>query len=425
MIRQWLDILRRGVGWGIYAVPICLGIAGAAMIARATGYQVAWPWGRLLGGLFVVVVGLAISHLYTEYPADAAWAGAGGGSLGYWLSRTLISFLGRSGALVILLFIGAASLLMVFHISLNDVIAYLDHTVRALNTWWRDWRSPYPVEREILRDAAKPDMASKPGTLPETAPVFPSLSDRLETIRQQIMARASHSAAEAPPDTVVPTVRAMDSGHQGVSWALPRVDQVLVETEETQMSLADIRDKTRIIEDTLRSLGVPVTVVEVNPGPVVTQFGLEPGYIERKDRDGRVKRVKVKVSRIAALSNDLALALSASPLRIEAPVPGKAVVGLEIPNDQMSSVGLRGVMESEQFQAHRLIAPGLGPGKRCVWRSRGRRPGQVAPPSDRRRHRVGQERVYQCPGELSPLSQHAGRPQDVDDRPQTGRALEL
>jgi S-DNA-T family DNA segregation ATPase FtsK/SpoIIIE len=90
--------------------------------------------------------------------------------------------------------------------------------------------------------------------------------------------------------------------------------------------LSDIREKTHIIEETLRSLGVPVTVVEVNPGPVVTQFGLEPGYVERRDR-GQGARVKVKVSRIAALSNDLALALAASSIRIEAPVPGKGIVG--------------------------------------------------------------------------------------------------
>ena len=110
-------------------------------------------------------------------------------------------------------------------------------------------------------------MTPKPDTLPEPTVVTPSLSDRLEAIRQQIMARAP-GTAEAPPDPLMSqTVRDIDSERQSVSWKLPRVDQMLVEIEETQMSLVDIRDKTRIIEDTLRSLGVPVTVVEVNPGP--------------------------------------------------------------------------------------------------------------------------------------------------------------
>ncbi|MFH1085769.1 MAG: DNA translocase FtsK, partial [Chloroflexota bacterium] len=145
-------------------------------------------------------------------------------------------------------------------------------------------------------------------------------------------------------------------------WALPNVAATLAPTIETQMSLGDIRDKTRIIEETLRSLGVPVTVVEVNPGPSVTQFGLEPGYSERRDREGKVKKVKVKVSRISALSNDLALALAASPIRIEAPVPGKGIVGLEVPNSEIATVGLRGVMESDEFRSLSAapLAVGLG-----------------------------------------------------------------
>src|SRR5690606_28022314 len=68
------------------------------------------------------------------------------------------------------------------------------------------------------------------------------------------------------------------------------------------------------------------------------------------DAGGRIKRSKVKVARIASLSKDLALALAASPIRIEAPVPGRAIVGIEVPNSQTSVVSLRGVVESEVFQ---------------------------------------------------------------------------
>jgi DNA segregation ATPase FtsK/SpoIIIE, S-DNA-T family len=113
----------------------------------------------------------------------------------------------------------------------------------------------------------------------------------------------------------------------------------------------DVKLKTQLIEETLASFGVPAQVVEVHHGPTVTQFGLDPGYIERRTANGAVQRQRVRVSRIASLEKDLALALAASPVRIEAPVPGRPVVGLEVPNETISLVALRKVMESPGFQS--------------------------------------------------------------------------
>ncbi|MGC9359544.1 MAG: DNA translocase FtsK, partial [Anaerolineae bacterium] len=139
-------------------------------------------------------------------------------------------------------------------------------------------------------------------------------------------------------------------GNPDLPWELPRVEDMLEVEPAVSVSVVDLRAQAKVIEDTCRSLGVPVTVVEVSPGPVVTQFGLEPGYLEKRDRNGEVQRTKVKVSRIVALANDLALALAAAPVRIEAPVPGRSIVGLEVPNAQPAVVGLRGIMESKPFQ---------------------------------------------------------------------------
>jgi S-DNA-T family DNA segregation ATPase FtsK/SpoIIIE len=98
------------------------------------------------------------------------------------------------------------------------------------------------------------------------------------------------------------------------------------------------------------SFNVPAKVVEVNQGPTVTQFGVEPGYNERRTSDGQIKKAKIKVSKITNLSNDLALALAASPIRIEAPVPGRSMVGIEVPNSEVALVSLRTVLDSEGFQ---------------------------------------------------------------------------
>ncbi len=100
-----------------------------------------------------------------------------------------------------------------------------------------------------------------------------------------------------------------------------------------------------LIEKTLDEFGIPAKVVGFRSGPTVTQFAVEPGYIDKSDDE----RHKIRVSQISSLQKDLALALSAERLRIEAPVPGKSYVGIEIPNPKSTDVGLRSLLESEAF----------------------------------------------------------------------------
>jgi S-DNA-T family DNA segregation ATPase FtsK/SpoIIIE len=97
----------------------------------------------------------------------------------------------------------------------------------------------------------------------------------------------------------------------------------------------------------LEQFQVPVRVTEVRKGPTVTQFGVSPGYV---NRGGGTHQRKVRVSQISSLADDLALALAAESLRVEAPVPGRAVVGIEVPNSGSSLVTLRTVLDSEAFE---------------------------------------------------------------------------
>jgi S-DNA-T family DNA segregation ATPase FtsK/SpoIIIE len=109
----------------------------------------------------------------------------------------------------------------------------------------------------------------------------------------------------------------------------------------------------QIILDTLEDFDVPVRVVHVETGPTVTQFGLEPLYTERAGQ-----RRKVRVNRIVGLANDLALALAAPAVRIEAPVPGRAYVGIEVPNPDKSLVSMRGILESaDMAKGGTLVLP--------------------------------------------------------------------
>jgi S-DNA-T family DNA segregation ATPase FtsK/SpoIIIE len=166
-------------------------------------------------------------------------------------------------------------------------------------------------------------------------------------------------------------------------WRLPPID-ILDSTQEVEFGQADNLQRARLIEEALASYGVEAKVVQINAGPTVTQFGVEPGWdrkmkeIRERDKDGNVtirleevSKTRVKVDKITALANDLALALAAPSIRIEAPVPGKPVVGIEVPNTILGMVNLRGVIETSSFQklsakSRLTLALGKGAGGEAV-----------------------------------------------------------
>ena len=168
-------------------------------------------------------------------------------------------------------------------------------------------------------------------------------------------------------------------------WQLPPIE-LLQEPRPSRDRKHDNAARAQLIVDTLASFGVDASVVEINEGPAVTQFGVEPGWEVRskevpvKSADGKpvigpdgrpakerieTGRTRVRVNRITALQSDLALALAAPSLRIEAPVPGRAIVGIEVPNDSATVVTLRTGMESSQYRdmsAKSKLAIALGQG---------------------------------------------------------------
>ena len=160
---------------------------------------------------------------------------------------------------------------------------------------------------------------------------------------------------EGPPDAPVAASpsAAPTPGRARKTWKLPDYRTLLNSGSESDFDRETLLQRARIIEETLQSFGAPGRVVEVNTGPVITQFGVEPDYLV--GRNG--KKSRVKVGAIAQLDKDLQLALGAKSIRIEAPVPGKGYVGIEVPNDQASLVSLRDVMDSDEFKRIRAKSP--------------------------------------------------------------------
>ena len=197
------------------------------------------------------------------------------------------------------------------------------------------------------------------GTAPAPVPMSPQ--DELRQVAQEVWKKYGES----------PSLVVVDG------WRLPPID-ILDRSPEIQFSQADNVERAKLIEEALASYGVEVKVVQINAGPTVTQFGVEPGWdrklkeVRVRDKDGtiqtkleEVSKTRVKVDRITSLSNDLALALAAPSIRIEAPVPGKSVVGIEVPNTISSMVSLQGVIETNVFQkmlARSRLSLALGKG---------------------------------------------------------------
>ncbi|NLD44205.1 MAG: DNA translocase FtsK [Chloroflexi bacterium] len=356
--------LHVALGWGTYVVPLSVAAVGGWLVALGLGYRLAVPWPRLAGGATLLFVALALTQRFRALPATRAGLARGGGTLGQAIDGTLAGALGGAGAAVVLVAIGLIALPAVLGITAAELIAGVASALATLRR---------AVARLAVAQPAEAPDGAAPAFEAPSVPALPQAPDPVPTpappaqvpkptpvVTEPPVAKPTAPSVQTPPKAArtedIPAWQ-VEAG----PWDVPRFDDVLLTYQDGRVNVAELREKSRLIEHTLISLGVPVSVVEVNPGPAVTQFGLEPGFTERTNRQGRTVRSKVKVSRIQGLSNDLALALAASPIRIEAPVPGKAVVGVEVPNSTPAIVGLRGVLESPEYRAQRSpLAVGLG-----------------------------------------------------------------
>jgi S-DNA-T family DNA segregation ATPase FtsK/SpoIIIE len=319
----WAVFLYRLFGWGAYPVALALGAGGVILLAHNLQPGSIIGWKMVIGLELILLAGLALVHLLSPNsdPLQLAHDGGGGGYVGWAISSVLSRTLGSLMAFLILLTTTLIGLILTFDLSLNQIRHGLNSAWKVGLSLYRHLRPPSVTKPQEPRPAPTPKIRE-----PQPPPVI-SRPGRVSEGKKRTTARAA-----VKRDSRLPPLDILDS------------------LSPQTFSDTDARYKAGVIEETLTSFGVPARVVEIKQGPVVTRFGVEPGYIERKDRDGNIKRRKIRVSRIQALANDLALALAAAPIRIEAPVPGEPIVGIEVPNSTISLVSLREVVESREFQ---------------------------------------------------------------------------
>lgn len=339
----WLRMLGQAFGWGQLVVPFGLGAAGVAVFMAGIDRPVALPWRRVSGMLLFFLAAEGMLHLlaFDPDPWLLAEAGGGGGYLGWGIRRAVVAAFGEVAGLLILLLVGIGALLLIADRRPADLVSAVARLWRALSSW-------VEARRVVARGVGPAVLSERPAqALFDRLPTAPQGTGtvRVGAVREPPL----HEAPSHEPPAREPSLRPRVIG-ASPQWQLPPVERILDAVEERELSQAEIRTKVRVIEETLANFGVPARVVEVNQGPTVTQFGVEPGFVERRDAEGKMRRFKIKVNKIQALANDLALALAATSIRIEAPVPGRPMVGIEIPNEVKSPVTLRNVMESDEFR---------------------------------------------------------------------------
>jgi S-DNA-T family DNA segregation ATPase FtsK/SpoIIIE len=350
LTENWMTFLWFGLGWGMYLMPLVLGAVGIGLVLEVLGRDLEIHWGKSLALivsylLFLTLLGLTSSS-EPVYGTSWDYVDAGpGGKLGTLLSFQLSSGVGVVGAYVVVFLLVAVCLTVLIELSPVEIAAAVAGAWRSLQDWYRI-RFRLSANNGLVNSLADPRVSQGSGSSPTSS----ASGDASPLVPASSTAGTSVSAVSGILDEVALQPRIAGGGDSGPPWELPVLTEIFETSTEHEISQTEIRTRVRIIEDTLSSFGVPARVTEVNQGPAVTQFGVEPGFFEQKLSSGRIKRSKVKVSKISSLSSDLALALAASPVRIEAPVPGRNIVGIEVPNMETSLVTLRSVMETESFQ---------------------------------------------------------------------------
>jgi S-DNA-T family DNA segregation ATPase FtsK/SpoIIIE len=312
--------LSQTFGWGIYILPVGMILMGGWLILRRIEKLPPLSVERATGIILFFFWLLAAMHSIVAAPEmakQAALDGVGGGNIGGFFEIILFNSLGTGGAMVALLAWLMITLIMIFDISVEDMFRW----VRPVVLKAREWLAK-PLIPTIKPSEPEPVESNGFTPLQRPEPVIPA-------------------SAVAPVTTV-------KSPEAVIHWKLPDVKEILDTGLAPSVNEEFVEQRSRLIQETLASFGAPVQVVEINRGPTITQFGVEPLYVET-----RGGRMKVRVNKIASLADDLALALAAPRIRIQAPVPGHSYVGIEVPNDEMTLVALRDIIESEPFQRNK------------------------------------------------------------------------
>ena len=388
MYSEDLPWLIEMTGWlAPWTVLSILVLGTVLLLGPRAGY---WSVEAVVGVQLLLLALMAATFANNHDTVDwmAIRDGSDGGLTGWALGSILVAAFGQWPALLICGLVGLVGVWLLLNYT---PLVYFWAGVRgAFRLIWLAWpqiAAPLTTADDATLPPSTPTSGQIVAPAPRNAAQYPepNVAAPTEAVSRQVPLtppsapldelpstyvspkRSSASAAQSTDSAAVDArsttnrpARSSSSAERSTHKLLRNADQLppieFLHADVGVYGTSDDRELGQRIEQTLEDFDVPVRVVHVESGPTVTQFGVEPQYVERAGN-----RRKIRVSRIVSLADDLALALEAPAVRIEAPVPGRPYVGIEVPNRDKIVVGLRGILESKELRKDGgALAIGLG-----------------------------------------------------------------
>ncbi|MFD2371360.1 DNA translocase FtsK 4TM domain-containing protein [Brevibacillus sp. GCM10020057] len=323
------------------------------------------------------IIRVTWDRLWLDHSQKVSTTGVGGGMAGALVFAICNSLVGTIGTGIIIVFLFLVGIMFLFNLSYVNILLTLrdkaaqmyakaketvKDSVQLLQEESEKRRQEAKEAREahMAKQAAEADAAIvvpvihdmhdsySPAEEVKVAPVIRDFADRIAMEEQEQPVQASRAKSEPAPkqeitfslegeEEIFGTLETEEGAHPAMPYELPSL-QMLSRPRTTGAGKdVDHTLNANKLVQTLKSFGVNATVSEIHRGPAVTRYEVQPA-------------TGVKVSRIVSLTDDLALALAAKDIRIEAPIPGKSAIGIEVPNSEVAVVSLREVLESPPYQ---------------------------------------------------------------------------
>jgi S-DNA-T family DNA segregation ATPase FtsK/SpoIIIE len=364
---MWLSFLKPILGWGIFGFPFVLILISLMYFLSR---KINFPLSRIVGVSLMMIAVLSILHLSVPMGNiyTVAKAGEYGGYVGFVTNFLLLEILkmGSVGATAVFLVLLLTGVLLTFQLSLITILKLLkpslpqiqinhvdDVKVRRNERMEEideedeldeeailsriekmpdaDFHMP-AMESSVVQPTLKIRRAAISNTKNEEAPEGDQ-ADLGEMVKDEKI-KPSRKIAITNESAEALTSKSTDAD---LNWEPPNLDLLSPAVPDIATDDELLADNARKIQAKLNQFGIDVTMHEVHVGPTVIQYTLKPS-------EG------IKLSKITALKNDLALALAATAIRIEAPIPGKGLVGIEVPNEHRTIVHLREILESKEYK---------------------------------------------------------------------------